>query len=132
MYMGRIVELASTVELFRTPQHPYTQALLSAAVVPDPELQRAHRHVVLEGDPPSPLHPPSGCRFRTRCPLEPRSAPRSSEQEPSLREFAPGHLVACHLVTPGRPAPRLPVRQEAPLDLAARNGAAAATLPFAS
>jgi oligopeptide/dipeptide ABC transporter ATP-binding protein len=132
MYMGKIVEIASADDLFRVPQHPYTQALLSAAVVPDPVLQRARRHVVLEGELPSPLDPPSGCRFRTRCPLEPRSAPRSTEEEPQLRAFAPGHLVACHLVGPGRPAPRLDVPQDEAVELAARNGAAAARLPFAS
>jgi oligopeptide/dipeptide ABC transporter ATP-binding protein len=83
MYLGKIVELAPTGELFRSPRHPYTQALLAGASV--------------AGDPPSPLAPPSGCRFRTRCPLEPRSAPRSTEEEPLLREVAPDHLVACHL-----------------------------------
>jgi len=132
MYMGKIVEVAAGDALFRAPQHPYTQALLSAAVVPDPELQRRRRHVVLEGKLPSPLAPPSGCRFRTRCPLEPQSAPRSHEEEPVLREFAPGHLVACHLVAPGRAAPRLSVGQDEALDRAARNGSAAATFPFAS
>jgi len=106
-YLGKVVESASTVELFRAPQHPYTQALLSAAAVADPSAQRGRRSVVLDSDPPSPLAPPSGCRFRTRCPLEPQSAPRSSEEEPLLREFAPGHLVACHLVARGQPAPRL-------------------------
>jgi oligopeptide/dipeptide ABC transporter ATP-binding protein len=107
MYAGKIVELAARADLFRAPQHPYTQALLSAAVVADPGVQRGRRHVVLEGDLPSPLAPPSGCRFRTRCPLEPQSAPRSSEEEPLLREFAPDHLAACHLVARGQPAPRL-------------------------
>jgi len=107
MYLGQIVELATRSELFRAPQHPYTQALLSAAVVPDPAVQRSRRHLVLEGDVPSPLAPPTGCRFHTRCPLHDRSAPASDEEEPPLREFAPGHFVACHLVSPGTPAPRL-------------------------
>jgi oligopeptide/dipeptide ABC transporter ATP-binding protein len=107
MYLGQIVETATRAEIFKHPQHPYTQALLSAALVPDPAVQRARRAVVLEGDPPSPLEPPSGCRFHTRCPLHAQSAPRSDEEEPELREFAPGHLVACHLVGQEKPAPRL-------------------------
>ena len=107
MYLREIVEMAPRSSLFREPQHPYTQALLSAAVVPDPAVQRSRRQVVLEGDPPSPLEPPSGCRFHTRCPLHEQSAPRSDEERPELREFAPGHLVACHLVRQAEPAPRL-------------------------
>jgi oligopeptide/dipeptide ABC transporter ATP-binding protein len=107
MHAGKIVELASRAELFASPQHPYTQTMLSAAVVPDPVAQRARRHVALAGDPPSPLAPPSGCRFRTRCPLEAQSSPRSTKEEPLLREYGEGHLVACHLVGPGAPAPRL-------------------------
>ena len=107
MYLGKVVELTSRAELFRNPQHPYTQALLSAALVPDPAVQRSRQRVLLEGDVPSPLAPPSGCRFRTRCPLEPLSAPTSTDEEPPLREYVPGHLVACHLVAPGKPAPRL-------------------------
>jgi peptide/nickel transport system ATP-binding protein len=107
MYLGKIVEVASRDAIFSDPQHPYTQALLSAAVVPDPEQQRQRKRVVLEGDPPSPLAPPSGCRFHTRCPLHHLSAPASDETEPPLREIAPGHLVACHLVTPGSRAPRI-------------------------
>jgi oligopeptide/dipeptide ABC transporter ATP-binding protein len=107
LHAGKLVEAAPRAELFSTPQHPYTQAMLSAAVVPDPVAQRARRHVALAGDPPSPLAPMSGCRFRTRCPLAPQSDPRSAEEEPALREYQPGHLVACHLVGPGAPAPRL-------------------------
>jgi oligopeptide/dipeptide ABC transporter ATP-binding protein len=115
MYLGQIVELAATEELFATPQHPYSQALLSAAVVADPELQRTRRRIVLEGDIPSPLAPPSGCRFRTRCPLERDSAPRSTEEEPPLLNVGGGHLVACHLVHAGREAP---VLIDAPAELA--------------
>jgi len=107
MYLGQIVELASRSALFRDPQHPYTQALLSAALVPDPAIQRSRERVVLDGDVPSPLAPPSGCRFHTRCPLHELSAPASDDEVPELREFAPGHRVACHLVSPGNPAPRL-------------------------
>jgi oligopeptide/dipeptide ABC transporter ATP-binding protein len=101
MYLGQIVELAPTRELFASPKHPYTQSLLSAGVVPDPEVQRGRSRVVLEGDLPSPLEPPSGCRFRTRCPLESRSAPESHEAEPPLVDSGDGHLVACHLVRRG-------------------------------
>jgi oligopeptide/dipeptide ABC transporter ATP-binding protein len=107
MYLGRVVELAPTQELFAAPKHPYTQALLSAAVVPDPDAQRRRRRVILEGDIPSPLEPPSGCRFRTRCPLAAESAPDSEEVDPPLLDVGRGHHVACHLVHAGADAPRL-------------------------
>jgi oligopeptide/dipeptide ABC transporter ATP-binding protein len=115
MYLGQIVELARTDVLFAHPQHPYSQALLSAAVVADPEVQRTRKRIVLEGDIPSPLAPPSGCRFRTRCPLERESAPRSTDEEPPLVDTGDGHLVACHLVRGGREAP---VLIDAPAELA--------------
>jgi oligopeptide transport system ATP-binding protein len=113
MYLGKLVELAPREELFARPQHPYTQALLSAAVVPDPVVQRTRRRVVLSGELPSPIEPPSGCRFRTRCPLESQSAPRSTEEEPPLVDVTGrGHLVACHLV-------RADTAAAAPAELAA-------------
>ena len=107
MYLGKVVETARTRDLFADPKHPYTQALLSAALAPDPEVQRTRTRIVLEGDIPSPLAPPSGCAFRTRCPLEPQSQPLSHEEEPLLRDVGRGHFVACHLVGAGGEAPRL-------------------------
>jgi len=92
MYLGRIVEHADTRSIFVRPQHPYTEALLSAVPVPDPAIKRTRR--ILEGDVPSPVHPPSGCHFHTRCPY---AIARCKVESPPLREIAPGHHVSCHL-----------------------------------
>ena len=115
MYLGKIVEVGPADEVYSNPIHPYTLSLLSALPIPDPKANARREQIVLEGDIPSPLAPPSGCRFRTRCPLEPESAPRSHEEEPPLLEFEPGHFVACHLVHAGREAP---VLIDAPAELA--------------
>jgi oligopeptide/dipeptide ABC transporter ATP-binding protein len=95
MYLGRIVELAEKATLFRDPQHPYTEALLSAAPVPDPGARR--KRIILQGDVPSPIAPPPGCHFHTRCPY---AEERCRREEPALRELRPGHFVACHLRQP--------------------------------
>ena len=92
MYLGRIVEITDKAALFAGPQHPYTEALLSAVPVPDPEAAR--KRIILKGDVPSPINPPSGCRFHTRCPY---AVARCSTDEPGMREVFPGHHVACHL-----------------------------------
>jgi oligopeptide transport system ATP-binding protein len=93
MYLGRIVELAPAEELYDSPLHPYTEALLSAVPVPDPTLKK--QRVRLEGDIPNPIHPPSGCHFHTRCPI--RELPLCSTEKPELKQTSDGHWVACHL-----------------------------------
>ena len=95
MYVGKIVELAYRDDLYENPLHPYTQALLSAIPIPDPAVEKRRKRIVLTGDIPSPVNPPPGCRFHTRCPL---AFERCKTEMPPLREYAPGHFAACHWV----------------------------------
>jgi oligopeptide/dipeptide ABC transporter ATP-binding protein len=103
MYLGRIVELAAKEDIFAAPLHPYSEALISAAPVPDPRARR--ERLLIEGDVPSPVNPPPGCRFHTRCPF---AIARCRSEEPALREVAPGRIVACHLREEGRLGPLKP------------------------
>lgn len=94
MYLGNLAELADGEEIYRNPLHPYSEALISAVPIPDPEIEATRERIVLTGDVPSPLSPPSGCVFHTRCPY---AWDRCSREAPAFKEAEPGHFVACHL-----------------------------------
>jgi peptide/nickel transport system ATP-binding protein len=93
MYLGKLVEMGSGDDIYHRPAHPYTAALIATVPVPDPQVAKARQEVGISGELPSPIHPPSGCRFRTRCPF---AQPLCAEEEPRLRSFGPGHVAACH------------------------------------
>ena len=95
MYLGKLVELAPSKELYADPKHPYTQALISSVPIPNPRTERKRQRIVLQGDVPSPMNPPSGCPFHTRCPLR---EDRCSVETPMIRQIDTDHHAACHLL----------------------------------
>ena len=95
MYLGNMVELSESYELYKNPIHPYTKTLMSAVPIPDPEVTRSRERLILEGDIPSPINPPSGCKFHTRCPF---ATDRCKQEEPAFKDYGGGHWAACHLL----------------------------------
>jgi oligopeptide/dipeptide ABC transporter ATP-binding protein len=126
MYLGQIMELADSAELYASPRHPYTQALLNAIPIPDPRVERGRAKTLLRGELPSPRNPPLGCVFRTRCPL---ASAECAGERPALKQISTGHFAACLKIQPSEPAPELmPARLGAsPHAGAGRPGASAAS-----
>lgn len=111
MYLGKVVELAPAAELYARPMHPYTQALLSAVPIPDPGIEKTRQRIILQGDVPSPINPPSGCHFHTRCPLV---IDKCREEEPPFVDYGGGHFSACWRATEVTPILAEPIQQESP------------------